>query len=744
MKKVYSLLLTLFLSASVFAAGHTVSIAQTNITCFGVCNGEATATVIGGVGPFTYNWTPSGGTAPSAISLCAGSYTVIVTDNSDMSTATATVTITEPPLLTVSIGGSGALCTGGCTTLTPAVTGGTVPYTFNWSGGLFGVSPSACPSSLTTYTVTITDSQGCIATNSSTITVNPIPIVTVNSPTICTGGIATLTGGGATTYLWSTGATVNPLILSPATSMNYTVTGTALGCTATAISTVTVNPLPSLTLTPINATCGLNNGGITPTGGCAYSWISTGTPAAGASLSGLGAGTYTVTTSCLGCTSTAITTISTTPAPTVTVSPSSTICSGACVTLSATTTPGPSTYSWIGPAAFVATIASPIICPAIMGTYTVTASYAGCTATAITTVNIDGPITPNLSSTNTTGCVTCDGTATATPTGGTAPYAYVWSNGTTTIPVPSMCAGTYSVTITDIAGCTATDSTTIFANNSAITNFTMVPDSTDPYNFFAFNTSTGIGNSYSWDWGDGTAFSTTANPAHTWGSTGVMTVCLTVSNFLCGADTLCQTVNVTGAPVSCLALFNIADDTINPDPNAHYVYNLSYGATLSYFWDFGDGTTSTSMIPSHVYSGTGPYLLCLSVDNGAGCTDMFCDSLISADSLNRSSGTMQIIVHNGPSFQGLTTGIVDQESITTVSVSPNPFSDNTSFIIQSDKINEKYSFELLDVLGKKVKTLNGISEKQFEISRNGLQNGVYFYKIYSAESIVGIGKLVIE
>ncbi|HLC82969.1 MAG TPA: T9SS type A sorting domain-containing protein, partial [Bacteroidia bacterium] len=79
-----------------------------------------------------------------------------------------------------------------------------------------------------------------------------------------------------------------------------------------------------------------------------------------------------------------------------------------------------------------------------------------------------------------------------------------------------------------------------------------------------------------------------------------------------------------------------------------------------------------------------------------------------------------------------------------VIVYPNPFSDNTTFVIQSDKLNEIYSFELTDVLGKKVKSKNGISEKQFEISRNGLENGIYFYKIYTSESVVGIGKVVIK
>ena len=190
-------------------------------------------------------------------------------------------------------------------------------------------------------------------------------------------------------------------------------------------------------------------------------------------------------------------------------------------------------------------------------------------------------------------------------------------------------------------------------------------------------------------------------------------------------------------------MFNIADDTLNPDPNAHYVYNLSFGSTLTYLWDFGDGTTSTSATPSHVYSGTGPYLLCLSVDNGAGCIDMFCDSLISADSLNRSSGTMQLVVYDVPPFQTSSAGIANQNEASSISVAPNPFNDLTVFEIKSNK-SDVYSFELTDVLGKKVKSIDGITAKQFEISRNGLENGIYFYKIYSSESIIGAGKVVIK
>ena len=79
-----------------------------------------------------------------------------------------------------------------------------------------------------------------------------------------------------------------------------------------------------------------------------------------------------------------------------------------------------------------------------------------------------------------------------------------------------------------------------------------------------------------------------------------------------------------------------------------------------------------------------------------------------------------------------------------VSVYPNPFNANAIFVIKSEKTNETYSFEMFDVLGKTVKSVHGITTKQFQISRDNIEAGIYFYKIYSAERIIGNGKVVIK
>ena len=92
----------------------------------------------------------------------------------------------------------------------------------------------------------------------------------------------------------------------------------------------------------------------------------------------------------------------------------------------------------------------------------------------------------------------------------------------------------------------------------------------------------------------------------------------------------------------------------------------------------------------------------------------------------------------------VTTGIETKASNSEVNVYPNPFSDNATFVIGGDAVKDSYSFELMNILGKKVKMINNISDRQFEISRNGLPAGIYFYKIYHAAGVIGTGKLIIK
>ncbi|PHR46420.1 MAG: hypothetical protein COA32_11240 [Fluviicola sp.] len=132
---------------------------------------------------------------------------------------------------------------------------------------------------------------------------------------------------------------------------------------------------------------------------------------------------------------------------------------------------------------------------------------------------------------------------------------------------------------------------------------------------------------YSWDFGDGT-YSNVPYPYHTYNSPGTYTACLTVWDANGGsncADTICETITVTGNNNNCDASFNYLD-TINGDT---YFLPNNYDQNLSYWWDFGDGNSSSNPFPSHTYSSPGTYTACLTVwDNLGSCADTVCQTVV--------------------------------------------------------------------------------------------------------------------
>lgn len=225
--------------------------------------------------PTEWLWSFTGG-APATSTLqnpattysVGGVYTVTLKAGDSNGTTIITKTITVNPSPTVSVS-SGSICSGQSFTMIP---GGAVSYTY--SGGSAIVSPSANA----TYSVTGTNTFGCISNIAiSNVTVNPAPVITVNSSAICTGQSFTMTPGGANTYTYSSGTAV----VSPTTNTSYNVTGTSsLGCvsTAPAISSVTVNPLPVLsTTTTSSLLCVGQTATLSVSGASTYTWSTSGT-----------------------------------------------------------------------------------------------------------------------------------------------------------------------------------------------------------------------------------------------------------------------------------------------------------------------------------------------------------------------------------------------------------------------------------------------------------------------------------
>lgn len=479
MKKLISTLSFSILLLSGFATGVVATATGTNPTCYGSCNGSATAMAGGGIGPYGFTWTgPSSYSAIGAniSGLCAGTYVVTAIDSSDMSTAQYTINLTQPSLFVSTANNSGPICGGSIGNLYVAATGGTPPYSYSWNPATTLSNPSinnptANPAMTTSYTATVTDNSGCTSTASTILTVNPNPVVTVNSPTICAGQPAVLIAGGATTYSWNTGTTSNPYTVIPATTTTYTVTGTSSGCSATAISTVTVNSSPVVSVSPTAANCGMCNGSFTTSapGGTTFSWSGpSGFTSNTANPSALCAGTYTLTsTGSNGCSSTQSSTITNISSVTATVGsivPANCGASDGSASVVVTGGTAPYTYLWSPTGNTTATGTG-----LAAGTYTVTVTdMVGCSFTLVLTVPSNSTLT-GTTTVSPTACGACNGSANITPSGGTGPYTYNWSpgalSGQGTPVISNLCTGTYTVIVTDANGCNYNATTTVTNTN---------------------------------------------------------------------------------------------------------------------------------------------------------------------------------------------------------------------------------------------------------------------------------------
>ncbi len=387
----------LVIETAITTAPLTASISsQTNISCNQGSNGSATVTVSGGTSPYTYSWSPSGGTSATATGLQAGSYTVTVTDANALTTS-ATAVITQPSAITSSASQTNVSCNGGSNgSASVSVSGGAGAYAYSWSPS-GSTNATATGLAAGNHSVIITDANGCTATRLFTIT-QPSTITTSTSQTnvSCNGGsngsasVSVSGGAGAYAYSWSpsggTNATATGL-----TAGNYTVTITdANGCTATRLFTITQPSAITSSASQTNVSCnGGSNGSasISVSGGASgytYSWSPSG--GTDATATGLAAGNYTVTiTDANGCTVTRLFTITQPSAITSSASQTNVSCNGgsngsASVIVSGGA--GAYAYSWSPSGSTNATATG-----LTAGNYTVTITDAnGCTVTRLFTI----------------------------------------------------------------------------------------------------------------------------------------------------------------------------------------------------------------------------------------------------------------------------------------------------------------------------------------------------------------------
>ncbi len=451
------------------ASALNISANTTDVACFGGSTGSIQLSTSGGSPGYTYNWENSTSHSPNRFNLPAGEYVATVTDTHGC-TSTISEFVYEPSApLAATATVTNASCGNANGSITLAVNGGTSPYTFNWGGGITSQNRTGLAAG--TYTVTITDIAACTMSLTRTVTTSASTIIvaanTVNVPCFgaASGSIALTPGNGIApySYLWENGSTTQIRSNLPVGSYTVTVTDAA-NCTSTLTKTITQpTALGAATAsTPVNcfgASTGsifLNPNGGTPT--YTYLWNDGSTAQ---NRSALAAGTYSATvTDANNCTTTASATIT---QPLAALSASTTASNVSCFgssngQINAAGAGGTSPFSYLwstgGTTSFINNLP--------VGAYSVTVTDAqNCVSTATASVSQPSLLVCAATATAQSANNVNDGTASATPSGGTPVYQYSWSNGAQTQNIVNLAPGVYTVTITDANGCTTSQSATV-------------------------------------------------------------------------------------------------------------------------------------------------------------------------------------------------------------------------------------------------------------------------------------------
>ena len=210
---------------------YGVNITQTStIACNGLLTAALSASVSGGTGPYTYSWSPTGGTASTATGLGAGTYTCLVS-SAVSGTTSGVFTVTQPSAVVSAVASkTNVSCYGGANgVITLTTTGGTAPYSYSWTP-TGGSAATASGLVAGTYSCTVKDANLCSVSISTTITQPATFSVATSNSIICVGSTASLTATGATSYTWNTAATTSVIAVSPTVTTTYTVTGVTGVC----------------------------------------------------------------------------------------------------------------------------------------------------------------------------------------------------------------------------------------------------------------------------------------------------------------------------------------------------------------------------------------------------------------------------------------------------------------------------------------------------------------------------------
>ncbi|MBL4703800.1 MAG: SprB repeat-containing protein, partial [Flavobacteriales bacterium] len=607
---------------TVGAGTVTANAVTTDANCAGACNGQAVVTGGGGTLPYTYSSDGISYVGSNLFTgLCAGPYNFYVMDSNGCANNDS-VNLIDPPPLLVTTSSTNVSCNGGNDGITGiTVSGGTPPYNYVWSNG----PTTAFNTGLTsgTYSVIITDANGCID-NQSIIITDPI-IVTATSTSVnptCLGndGQITITpAGGAPgySYSWSHDPSLNLPIASSLLPGNYTVVVSDVnGCSFTVSQTLIIFGFADANFTYNGNQCFTGNNfvftNLGSTGaGIVHGWdfgVGLGTSALeNPSYAYSGPGTYNVQhfVSDGACFDTIIVAIQVYDEPTSTVSSTPALCNGAADgTINLTIVGGTPNYGYFWNNGEITQDLTGLTA----GIYTViVADNNGCLT--YDTIAVAEPIA--LSASNSANPATCDGicsgNSTVTVGGGTLPYAYIWNDPTNqTAPTAiGLCEGLFIATITDANGCIVQDTSSIL-NTDTVTILSSILPSTcgQPDGELTANPSGGTG-PYSYLWNPTAQNTQTAIglPA------GTYVVSVMDFNGCMGYDTLV----ISDIPAPTAAISSFVDVACNGDATGEATV-LASGGTGVYTYNWspsgGSNTLATGLV-------TGFYTA--TVTDNAGC-----------------------------------------------------------------------------------------------------------------------------
>lgn len=398
-----------------------------------------------GSGFSTYVWSTGATTQTISVSN-SGTYSVTVSDGKGCTgTASTTITLKAEPKPTIK--GKTSFCDGGSTLLTA---GGNFS-SYLWSTG--STAKAITVNSAGTYTLTVTNAGGCSGTASVNVTVdpNPTPVITGNTP-FCPGGSAKLdAGNGYASYVWSTGDKTSTIDVHTAGTFTVTVTNAA-GCSGTTSATTTVLPEPKPVISG-NLTFCPGKGGTTLDAGAGYASYLWSDGSTSQTINVFTSGNWTVTvTNADGCSGSASATTILAPLPKPSIKGNLDFCPGNSTTLDAGS--GYKTYLWSDGST------TQTISVNTAGTWTVTVTNAdGCSGSATVNTILNPEPKPAIYG----DLDFCDG-ASSVLTADQKYYAHLWSTGATTQSITVNKAGVYSLTVSNIEGCTGSTSVNVTVN----------------------------------------------------------------------------------------------------------------------------------------------------------------------------------------------------------------------------------------------------------------------------------------